>query len=98
MRSCPRDLVSRADYLRRTLTSVYDNMGKNTPTVYISQVPHTPRPCTRAQLSSALHRVLLRVCARGPVPAPVIGSIARGTSKLSFTTHGWCPRESGTNL
>ena len=54
MRSCPRDLVSRADYLMRTLTSVYDNMGKNTPTVYISQVPHTPRPCTRAQLSSAL--------------------------------------------
>ena len=66
MRSCPRDLVSRADYLRRTLTSVYDNMGKNTPTVYISQVPHTPRPCTRAQLSSpprAAQSVRSRTCA-----------------------------------
>ena len=55
MRSCPRDLVSRADYLRRTLTSVYDNMGKNTPTVYISQVPHAPPPVhpRAAQLSTA---------------------------------------------
>ena len=32
------DVCSRADYLKRTLASVYENMGEYKPAVYISQV------------------------------------------------------------